>query len=106
MATGPLKIMPGTWKWTAIAAESGSPHDVNPYTKLIDVQMLGTFGGTVSIEGSLDDGVTWATMEDLQGDAISLTSAGYRTIQNVPRKIRPTGGAGVTAAEVWIKEVM
>lgn len=68
------------------------------------VQVFGTFGagGTVVIEGSNDGGVTWATLHDPQGNALSFTAVAFRTIDEVSEMIRPrvSAGDGTTALTV------
>lgn len=51
------------------------------------VQVLGTFGGaTVTLEGSLDGGTTYAPLTDPQGNAIAKTSAALEGVSEaVPR---------------------
>lgn len=64
------------------------------------VQVTGTFGsgGTIVVEGS-NDGSTYATLNDAQGNAISLTAAGLKQIIEVPRyaRARVTAGDGTTS---------
>ena len=59
------------------------------------IQVTGNFGtsGDVHIEGSMD-GVSFAQLNDPQGDAISLTSAGIVQIQENAVFIRPVLDAG------------
>lgn len=60
------------------------------------VQIIGTFGGaTVALQGS-NDGATWATLSDPQGNAISKTSAALEQVLEHTRYIRPStsGGTG------------
>lgn len=60
------------------------------------VQVGGTFGGaTVVLQGS-NDGVTYATLKDLQGNNISFTSAGYAEFSSGAAFIKPSisGGTG------------
>lgn len=104
-AVGPTKVNPRTWKWTGIGAESTSAHTVNDSTTSIRVQMLGTFGGTVTLEGSFDGGTTYTALADINGNSIAKTAAAIETTNDVPRLIRVTGGAGTTAVDVWITEV-
>lgn len=103
MATGPVRVKPGTWKWTSLGAEDATAHKIPFRTKLLTVQLLGTFGGTVTMEGSLDN-TTWATLTDLQGNSVAKSAAALETIQEVPIWIRPSGGAGTTSVDVWLVE--
>lgn len=60
------------------------------------VQFVGTFdSGTVILQGS-NDGVTWATLQDLEGTAISTTSAALVSVMEITRYVRPSvsGGGG------------
>lgn len=59
------------------------------------VQIVGTFGGaTITIQGS-NDGTNWANLEDLQGNALSFTSAAIADFSTAAAYIRPnaTGGS-------------
>ena len=61
------------------------------------VQVAGTFGGgAVAIEGS-NDGTNWATLNDAQGNALSITTAKIEQLLEVTRYMRAavTGGTGV-----------
>lgn len=70
------------------------------------VQVTGTFGagGSVTIQGSNDDGTTWSTLKDAFGTALTFTSAGIAQITELPQYIRPsvTAGDGTTAINVRI----
>ncbi len=60
------------------------------------VQFSGTFGGaTVVLEGS-NDGITYFTLRDLQGNSISATAAAYVEFTTSAAYIRPraSGGTG------------
>ena len=69
------------------------------------VQLIGTLGvgGTVVIEGS-NDGVTYYTLNDQTGAALSLTALGIKGFQAglLPRFVRPrvTAGDGTTSLTV------
>lgn len=63
----------------------------------LSVQIIGTFGGaTVIVQGSNDDGTTWATLNDLGGTAISKTAAALAGIRERVKHIRlsASGGTG------------
>jgi hypothetical protein len=70
------------------------------------VQVIGTFGsgGSISIQGSNDDGTTWVTLTDPLGNALTFTSAGMKQITELPHKLKPivTAGDGTTALAVWM----
>lgn len=63
------------------------------------VQVTGTFdGGTVTIQGSNDNGVTWSTLsDDINGNPLTFTSAGIEKIAENPGLIRPTTTAGTVS---------
>jgi len=67
------------------------------------VQVEGTFGsgGTCSVEGS-NDGATYRTLNDVFGNALSMTAAGIKEINEVTRYLRPhiTAGDGSTSLTV------
>jgi hypothetical protein len=72
---------------TATAIEMGAFPDRS-------VQVVGTFGGaTVVLQGS-NDGTNWVTLNDYQGNAISLTATGLKPIAEVTRYIRPSASGG------------
>lgn len=53
------------------------------------VQASGTFGGaTVTIEGSINDGVSWGPLRDPGGTAITFTAAGLQAIAENVTDIR------------------
>jgi hypothetical protein len=85
--------------WTAeTTAGSGSIFRYTPVNSLVaaSVQVSGTFGGaTVVLQGS-NDGTTYATLKDLQGNNLSFTAAGYAEFTSGAAFIKPSisGGAG------------
>jgi len=69
-------------------ADTGAAFELPEYIHL-SVQVAGTFGaGDISIEGS-NDGVTWATMSDPAGNALTFSAAGFKNIDTPARYIRP-----------------
>lgn len=86
-------------KWAALGGS-----DVGAKVGMADfqdrtVQVFGTFGsGTVVIQGSNDDGTTWATLTDPLGNALSFTSAGMKQITELPQFIRPSVSGGTNSA--------
>jgi hypothetical protein len=83
--------------WSALATgDTGTPL-LNAEKSDRSVQVGGTFGGsTTVIEGS-NDGVTYFTLTDPAGAALSFTVAGLKQILQVTKYIRPStsGGAAV-----------
>jgi hypothetical protein len=69
------------------------------------VQVTGTFGtgGTCLIEGS-NDGTNYATLNNLQGSALSIGSASIKGVAEITRYIRPriSAGDGTTSLTVTI----
>lgn len=67
------------------------------------VQVMGTFGagGAVTLQGS-NDGSSWYTLTDFQGNALVITVAGIYTVSEATRFIRPsiTGSDGTTNLDV------
>lgn len=91
--------------WSGLLnGDDGSTLDAFAYTdKCMTVQ--GTFGagGTVVVEGS-NDGTNFFTMNDPQGNALSVTVGKIEQILENPRYIRPrvTAGDGTTNLSVII----
>ena len=99
---GGLKLV----KWLALAAnDTGQPFVCAAYPDKT-VQLVGTFGGNVLIEGTMNldlANAVYATLNDPQGNALSAISAAK--IENVLEHvyaIRPSAGAGVGAVDVWL----
>lgn len=92
-----------TWStMTNSGSDVGSAYE-NPGWADRSVQVFGTFGtgGTVLIEGS-NDGSNWATLNDAQGNALSITTAKIEEVSAVVRYIRPriSAGDGTTSLTV------
>lgn len=70
------------------------------------VQISGTFGagGTIIIEGSNNGGVSYSTLRDPQGTALSFTAADLKQILENADLLRPrvTAGDGTTALTVAV----
>ena len=93
-------------KWVGLtASDTGQPFNVAAYPDKT-VQFLGTFGGNVLIEGSMDTDpstAVYATLNDPQGNALSVISAAK--VENVLEHVyllRPSAGAGVSSVDVWL----
>ena len=83
-------------------ADSGTPIPTEDFT-VASFQAVGTWGSaTLVIQGS-NDGTNWATLENNQGDALSVTADAFDSIGEMPRLIRPTtsGGSG-TDVDVYV----
>lgn len=86
-----------TWAAETTAGNSSIPRYA-PLTSLVcaSVQISGTIGGaTIVLQGS-NDGTTYATLKDLQGNNLSFTAAGYAEFTTGAAFIKPSisGGAG------------
>jgi hypothetical protein len=93
-------------RWVLTANDVGAPYRA-PLHADKTVQALGTFGGTITIEGTLepdDPPASWETLNDNrgQGNAITFTAKGMRCINENVYQIRPTAGAGVTSVTVLL----
>lgn len=90
--------------WTGLAnGDDGAPLEGPGYADR-SFQISGTFGtgGTVVIEGSNDEGVTWATLHDPFGNPLSFTSADLAAVTEATGLIRPrvTAGDGTTNIKI------
>ena len=83
----------------------GSPIAIPEYSQR-SVQVIGTFGagGTIVVQGSNDGGTTWATLNDPQGSALSLTAAGVHSVQELSglTRVNVTGGDGTTDLDAYV----
>lgn len=91
-------------RWLAMAAsDDGAPFSGSQYTDR-SAQVSGTFGGaTLRLQGS-NDGVTWATLSDPQGNALDFTSAKIEMVTEATLFVRPlvVGGDGTTSLNVHL----
>jgi hypothetical protein len=68
------------------------------------IQLAGTWGGaTVVLQGS-NDGVTWFTLTDPAGAALSFTANGLKQVMESVLHVKPaiSGGDGTTAVVVTL----
>lgn len=65
------------------------------------VQVTGTFGGTLTMQGS-NDGTNFFTLTDVLGNNVAFTAAGAKKIHETPRYVRPSAGVGVTDVDVTL----
>jgi len=112
MATVNFTLMPSPTltlsrvKWTPLTSSDldGEPLGMSDFQDRT-VQVLGTFGGaTVTIQGSNDDGTTWATLTDPLGNNLAFSSAGMKQVTELPQLIRPlvSGAGGTTSLSVYL----
>jgi hypothetical protein len=95
---GPGSVV--VYTWVLAASDTGAPVIV-PDKADKTVQLFGTFGAAVTMQGSNETGTptTWATLTDPQGNAIAPTAAALEAIAENPYQIRPSAGA-VTSVTV------
>ena len=95
------------YQWVLVNGDDGLPLEVSSFADKT-VQVKGTFGsgGTIVIEGSNDaaSGAIYATLNDPQGNALSITAAKIETILENPRILRPrvTAGDGDTSLTITV----
>lgn len=78
----------------------GSPVAVGDYAD-VSVQVLGTIAtATVVLEGSNDDGTTYTTLNDPQGNPLSFTTLKIEQVLEPMRLIRPRVTVGDEAMDV------
>lgn len=69
------------------------------------VQVVGDFttAGAITIEGSNDGGVTYATLSDPVGNPLVLTDSSIKLIAQNPHRVRPRATAGTAVSmDVYI----
>lgn len=102
-----VRVGPGLTRitWTPLVnGDTGAPyHDFDSQEKA--VQVFGTFGagGTVSIQSTLEATATnYAIINDVQGNALTITAARIEAVQEPSGQIRPnvTAGDGTTSLTV------
>lgn len=94
--------------WSTLAnGDSGSAFKVPSFYSNISVHAYGTFGlgGTVLIEGSNESGTVsnWVTLNDPQGNPLSITTAKIEQILEICNYIRPRVSAGDGSTSLTIE---
>ena len=74
-----------------------------PGYKLESVQMIGTFGGAVTMHGTNDSAgaATVVPLKDSTGTAISTTAAAGFGVSGQMRHVQPKAAAGVSDVDVY-----
>jgi len=93
-----------TWDPLTFAGlDEGSEVDAPDHT-FKEIQVFGDFGagGNVVIEGSLDGGTTWATLNDVQGNALNVSAAKIERVQESTARIRPRVSAGDATTDLTV----
>ena len=90
------------WETLTATNADGSPFfGAHRPDKTVSVQ--GTFGGTVTLQGSNEaTPVTWFTLNDTTGAALTFTTARLALVAENPLWIRPLAGAGVGDVDVYL----
>lgn len=95
------------WWETLVGATSdvGAPLRLPSGGAQVAVHVTGTFGGTLTMQGTID-GTNWFTLlTGPGGDAVTFTAAGYAEIATAVDAIRPSAGTGVTDVDVFVRVV-
>lgn len=68
------------------------------------VQVTGTFNGATAVMQGSNDGSTWASMTDPQGNALSFAAAGLEQVMETPRytRVLTSGGGGSQSLTVTL----
>jgi hypothetical protein len=86
------------------SAENGVPLKVNRRALVLSAVQVagpGVFGGTVTLEGSLD-GENWVTLRDTRGLPCEWTSPGLVELSSAVTFVRPKAAFGVSGVTVRI----
>lgn len=81
--------------WSGLQnGDDGAPYEAPPMADRA-LQVSGVFGagGTLVLEGTID-GVNWATLNDPQGNALTITSSKIEQIMELVVSVRPRVSAG------------
>ena len=83
--------------WETLAAgDTGAPLYLNGASGILAaVQTMGTFGGTVTMEVTVD-GTTWVATDK------TFTAAGLQELNTAAAAVRPSAGTGVSDVDVYI----
>jgi len=77
-----------------------------PGSQFKSFQVEGTFGSaTVICQGS-NDGTNYETLHDLNGNAVSFTAAGLKSVEEVVRYVRPSASGGSGSQSVTVSMLM
>ena len=96
------------YRWDDLAAGDTVEWLVLPVGADRSVQCFGTFGGTVTIQGTNepdDPPANPFTVTDPGGSAITFAAAGGKQVLHATLKLRPSPGAGVVAVTCLVLAV-
>jgi len=93
--------------WTPLTSANATGDAVEmPGSHIRSVQIDGTFdSATVVMQGS-NDGTTWFTLTDPQGNAISKTAGALEQIQELTRYIRPSMSGGTGSQSISVRVLL
>lgn len=92
-----------TWSWTLANGDTGAPLPVaDGLQQWLASVVSGTLGvgGSVTWQGSVDNGATWFTLNDDSGAALTMTALNTnKLVKERPTLVRPncTAGDGTTS---------
>lgn len=105
MATTLINNGDGAFEWNAIGNENGDSLQLVKGGAQLAVHCFGTFGGTLTMQGSID-GTNWFTLlTGPGGSEITFTADGYAEVTTAAKYIRPSGGTGVSDVDVHVHMV-
>ena len=100
-----LETFPGgaVLLWEAVAGgDTGEAVKLNKFAGAVSaVQAIGTFGGTLTMQGSID-GANWVDLTTTAGEVASLTAAGGLEMGTAFLYVRPSAGAGISDVDVYL----
>lgn len=100
------KAANGTQLWeTLTAADVGAALVLPKGGAQLAVQVTGTFGGILTMEGTVD-GTNWATLKNSPGGTdVTFSATGIADISTAVYAIRPSAGAGISDVDVYVNVV-
>lgn len=90
---------------TLTGSDTGEPLYLGQGGAQVAVQVTGTFGAAVSIQGTID-GTNWFDLTSGPGgSAVNFTAAGYAEISTAVWAIRPSAAALVSDVDVYLRVI-
>lgn len=96
----------GTFLWETVTGDDvGEALELPNGGAQLAVQVTGTFGAAVTMEGTID-GTNWFGLTaGPGGSAISLEAAGYAEISTAAKAVRPAAASSVSDVDVSLNVV-
>jgi len=93
----------GAFQWeTVTGSDTGEPLALPKGGAQLAVHVTGTFGGTLTMQGTID-GTNWFTLKDGPGGSdVTFTAAGYAEITTAVKQVRPSAGASISDVDVKV----